>query len=61
VAIAQALARVAEAGIANALLLTELRGRQTAITLLINQGLPLFRGTVLFHGGNLVLGNGRLL
>lgn len=50
------LAPVAEAGIANGPLLTELRGRQTAITLLIYQGMPLFRCAVLSHGGNLLIG-----
>jgi hypothetical protein len=47
--------------VTNALLLAELHGRQAAVLLLINQGLPLFWGSVLSHGGNLVLGNVRLL
>ena len=59
--IRQALAPVAETGVADSLLFTELHGRQTAVTLLLNQDLPLFRGAVLSHGDNLVLKNVRLL
>jgi hypothetical protein len=40
--IGQALAPAAEVGVTNALLLAELHGRQAAVLLPINQGLPLF-------------------